>query len=969
MTIAVGGGGGYGIDVYQLEPSEVGTFKAKVPLSPTEFNYPITNIVIEIGSTSIEVDPDEYTVVNGNLYFYKTLSQLISDSINPPDILAYGITNIPDFEEDYIFFASQGISNYKLKVYFATIVPYTGDGSNFVTWEDTHEIPVISGMPDYLEYSQFVSETDNYQPRIDPFFPDIIDTTSNDLARTALAQTTSYAISDYFNQYYTGYTDATDHATRDYTVLVTFWSTLISTLVMLPLTAYTMAAQSTLSFVQALGVGTIGIIPGVISEIYEELYVDPHIEAFFKKVAYETGGDEGFWNLIGMAATSLREAFTGGTSGMIDAAVNIDTNTDAETILTTQAQQDQNIATGSISSQIWEFSKSNIGTILGIATAIPGFFLGGAGIGIMSTALDLSSDFMQDKLKQYYLKKNYVEEMTLHAEQYARLFDEELPSKPVLSQETVDKVFAWDKKKQIQAEVEVIPSPMPDLMHPYMGIPIGPAPMISMGPIEFNHDHIKENIKKIDDLKGKVSGELDDIQNELDSVELKKLDDTLNTYKHMMYEGHEIFVDVGPYGGVNYRVTKKIIDKSARGETLTELERFILSETAIRMGGKKAPILDFDIKIWRKEGGFDSPYLSLFEDFVNNIKLTLLMYEVVELHANRVTDSSIESIVKGARITDIRRDMRASRHKTPNIGEKHLELWYVRIENEIINSPRVIEQYKKTAITDVKKLFNDYYLKSGYTSLNPVYRGARNLIFKIGEVLLNSDKKLIKANTVDNIRDVLGSNIDSLYKGLKFKSHYLPRLGEGSAIESLRDGISSIDKSLTSEEVSEIYSLIARFEERVRDFRKIRDTFANKEEFTIEEQEDSIQSDIQEIDLKSMAKTWRERLIMDLQTLMVKYSDHVTGYTTIRGLSRLLFGEGTFISQNFWHDKTIASDNPAKPRIIDRRPELYNLYRMKLYANTWTTMNFEKEGMSISHWNLEELKTEVLSKIDEYIFS
>ncbi|MHA2394698.1 MAG: hypothetical protein ACXAEX_22440 [Promethearchaeota archaeon] len=394
------------------------------------------------------------------------------------------------------------------------------------------------------------------------------------------------------------------------------------------------------------------------------------------------------------------------------------------------------------------------------------------------------------------------------------------------------------------------------------------------------------------------------------------------------------------------------MDKVRSGETLTSLENFILSEGVRMMGGERASLFDFDLATWKKKGGFDSPYLVLFEDFLNNLKHTLLIYNVIELFGNRVPDTAIESIVKGARITDIRRDMRADRHKTANIGEKHLELWFIRIENKIINSPKVFDQYRKTAITDVK-----------------VYRDARYLVFKIGEVLLNSEGHLIEANIEKALNRILGFTVDHLYKDYKFKPYYLPKVGEGSAIESLKSSIMSIERSLTSEELNTIYKTITQFETKVKDFRKIRDTFSNIQEFTIIQPQEQEQLDTQDIELKNLAKTWRERLILDLQMLMVRYSDHVTGYTTIRGLSRLLFGEDTFITQNFWHDKTVVPDPSAKTRTIDRRPELYNLYRMKLLANTWTTEDFEKEGLIISHWNLEELKGEILNKIDEYIFS
>ena len=70
-------------NAYQLHPAEALKYSAKIPLSSAkEFNYPITSITIEVkgilGTTekSVDVDPSDYTVVDGNLYFAKTLEEI-----------------------------------------------------------------------------------------------------------------------------------------------------------------------------------------------------------------------------------------------------------------------------------------------------------------------------------------------------------------------------------------------------------------------------------------------------------------------------------------------------------------------------------------------------------------------------------------------------------------------------------------------------------------------------------------------------------------------------------------------------------------------------------------------------------------------------------------------------------------------------------------------------------------------------
>jgi hypothetical protein len=382
--------------------------------------------------------------------------------------------------------------------------------------------------------------------------------------------------------------------------LVTFWSTLISTLILLPVAAYTSSSTTALSFTQALAVGTIGIVPGVVSEIFEELYVDPYIEAWVSAQVYAMGGDEKAAQLWSMFVTSFREALFGGVSGLIEMMgssssdtsidVNIDVNTQqqqqqsVESQLTAQKQKAENTLVDIESNKAWK-SLFNIENLIGgIATAIPSLFIGGGDLGALSMALDLSTDIIQTKLQNYYMKGI----LNTHIAQIDRTFEilEALKPRPALDTSAIN--VAWlfvprvEVVSSVASEAELMTA---SSQYAY------PAPMMSMGPVfEFNHKQTKEAIEKLNELEGAVSEELKKVQNEYDSVELGKLDVTINSYKELMYEKHTVFVDIGPYGGVNYRVLEIIMDKSSKGETLTDLEKFILSEGAKRMGGQGAPL-------------------------------------------------------------------------------------------------------------------------------------------------------------------------------------------------------------------------------------------------------------------------------------------------------------------------------------------------------------------------------------------
>lgn len=63
---------------------------------------------------------------------------------------------------------------------------------------------------------------------------------------------------------------------------MTFWSTLISTLVLLPFTLPIGALKSEMSFGKTLATQAVAIPTAVATEIVEELHLDPYIENWIK---------------------------------------------------------------------------------------------------------------------------------------------------------------------------------------------------------------------------------------------------------------------------------------------------------------------------------------------------------------------------------------------------------------------------------------------------------------------------------------------------------------------------------------------------------------------------------------------------------------------------------------------------------------------------------------------------------------
>jgi hypothetical protein len=296
----------------------------------------------------------------------------------------------------------------------------------------------------------------------------VIDTTTNDLGKIALSQATSYLIADYFNVFTYADVAAKSKAEKDYTIQVTAISTLLSSLIMLPVTVATAGANSLItgtakeasakticaslfnSQIAAKSVSQIlaqnaaitaaryiASIPlQVMTEVFEELYVDPLIERVVRDIANNFGASESTIQFISSFVCSFRESFMGGITTsfdlMFDSDVNINTVIELENdlrisqaqyqSLQEQAQSiDTSILQDSAINSILEEAQSSLAEIQGkldkarkklenkkglrsiinlgripdlinIILSGPSFLVGGAGL----ASFTLISDFAQD---------------------------------------------------------------------------------------------------------------------------------------------------------------------------------------------------------------------------------------------------------------------------------------------------------------------------------------------------------------------------------------------------------------------------------------------------------------------------------------------------------------------------------------------------------------------------------------------
>ncbi|MBA7628165.1 hypothetical protein ES703_35641 [subsurface metagenome] len=257
-------------------------YKAKIPLNDNGFEYPIQYISIDVVKShtykgvsyfaqDLIINESYYIVVSGNLYFLKSIEEIISEKYQGfEDALSQ--TWIKELVQSTIY--------YKIHIFFDVFVP------------DTTE------------------ETNNL----------------------ALAQATFYTIMDYFNQYTYAEISANMISEIAYTETLTFWSTLISApLVFLG----SWAVKGTELMFGQVGVQLTKVIlqmvTAPIKEVFEEIIKDGFIEALSENIVDLLGGTEdmGFW--VSSLGTSYREVkgalgqIALGSAADIDIKINLGT--------------------------------------------------------------------------------------------------------------------------------------------------------------------------------------------------------------------------------------------------------------------------------------------------------------------------------------------------------------------------------------------------------------------------------------------------------------------------------------------------------------------------------------------------------------------------------------------------------------------------------------------------------------------
>jgi hypothetical protein len=440
-----------GIAHENLTQSEIEKgYKTRIPLCGPSFYYPIIYITLEVITpksetvtyevhdektgyrieeyTNIfdyiasytEIRATEYEIEDGNLYFYFDLDDFA---------IASDLTSYLGYETFH----------YKINIQIQTVVPYEEE------WETT--TPASGQYGDRMgkilvewEYSE-PPEVLSVQESGDT----ILDTTSNQRAKIVLAQTTSYLLADYFNVFNLASELASSQVEEDYTALVTAISTLWSSIILLPLTVITAGTCAYLGGISEIAKQTSQVLAGeivkvtakkastvaltamlktligytisipiqIISETWEELYLDPLIESLMLNWLIQSGTSQEVADFWVMFVCSFREAFLGPASSFIggslsgdlqqklslsssqDSSQTSDVQSQATAALEANQEAQAIIKSHKRREALFDFLSAD--RIASIALSVPSFFVGGGGLASLAQIFDLSSDFLFDK--------------------------------------------------------------------------------------------------------------------------------------------------------------------------------------------------------------------------------------------------------------------------------------------------------------------------------------------------------------------------------------------------------------------------------------------------------------------------------------------------------------------------------------------------------------------------------------------
>jgi hypothetical protein len=592
------------------------------------------------------------------------------------------------------------------------------------------------------------------------------------------------------------------------------------------------------------------------------------------------------------------------------------------------------------------------------------FFFGGASIGLLSIGLDLSMDVIQDKLTNYYVRPKLENRLSDVISMLGVL-----KPRPSIGMEQRNDL---NSKTQIDTENLISTQDVPSLM-PASDFMSGPALPMSTQGIYYSHDpdyqprNFQENVdnqENLDDLRGRVPEELNDIEEKFDSLELQKLKQALEDYEEVFEkpDGVEILVDYSPFkGGTYITIEKEILAKVIEDETLTTLEEQIMSLgwiSKIKSGAQKFAS-NFRYKIPPKyfkgtwDGSTTSPYFGEFKLFLKQLEDALVFYHVIEerSQAKFTVGNDLNKVLKIGRygtgsgidrhlywLSEYNIDGELSESTVVwDKDEDTLNTWLVRILNEIENNPRVTD--KLSAELAVESIFENIYAISGYKYYHPLYRSAKLTLFKVGEVLEEANVMDTNTFSVDSLSQLLQSYDKPQVKYLfnNFQRNPTASQQPSTAI-NLRDNIIYVANNVpgstfSNEHEARINEIFNEYLEELAEYRAYDKILKGYE--------------------KSYGNSYRLTLLRDLLDKN-RPLRQLLG-RDMQEFNKLLFGR----------DQGSLSD--AFDLEGDSRADYLTVFNLIYKSYEWTRQTFGDLGITISYGELSQMRKNIQESVYDWI--
>jgi len=972
-----------GINPYNLTSLEqLAGFKAKVPISNKQFEYPIQSISIDVMKQSgltksyfakdIIINESYYIVEDGALYFTKSLEEIIPES--------------------YLEFDAV-LQQAWLKDLLTTTIYY------------------------------------NIHVLFDRFVPDTTDKVT-DPKGLALAQATSYAIMDYFNQYTYAEVSANMISEIAYTETLTFWSTLISA----PLAYFgSLAATAAVGkFASKAGAEKVmglltkqlanfgkmvtSLFKTAIYEVFDEIVKDGFIEALAENLVDLAGGtnDLGYW--VSALGTSAREV--GGALGQLilgttstktsfknkislfKARITGDTKLANSVKLEIQQkldQQKQELQQKRAKMSTWQ-KFFNGDTFKGIAMVASSLFFGGAsfftllGFNTMlkGTVGIAPRVYGEAKTKAHVNEKNWLTQEfgTMN------LFSGKSLEKQMKKPSEIDAGALYNLFNNLQKADTTTEVDSPPLIITF--------PEVNPNPKSMQRSQLTERFGEIANIESLANFEMkedyEEIEQQTIAQGIGQNSKNQKSLERMPAWGQEL-LEVGEYE-VLHPAKEMTIKEFLNDLNLDGLERRFgilvngkkvdsdytivkpTDEIVIlpNIGGNAPRVIDprvndiinkisddmsseIPYKSWKflsegertymlkfydgltnglydKDSDFDStrdsPYLPHLKFVMDELTHLLDDLGIIEKPTYSALEKLIFPYTPSVRVTGVvgRLRIKPTRESSFTIQENTFDKWLIYAENKINDLYSSQTTIRDSSLYLVRDFFDSVYSLFGFQSKSSFYREAKLIQLRIGDVLTKAKVPGFSKNTYRELYAFIDSDWDGMYSARRDFPASIPQV---QPINNLLEEVHTALRHKTDFSVSEIDDIM-------KDVRETASVYIEDIQNYLTSQD--ILTNVQNLPIKRLL----EEIVHN------PFSNILEKIQVRKNLAILLFGGTVDII-----DRLVAQDTTY----------LRSLLTIKFNVEQWTINDFDNDKLriKISDSELQDLKLSIDTIVDRWIFN